>query len=137
MNMINKTLSEIGYDSKKMPLGKLGDGTIKQGLSTLQEISKVLKGNGDRKALETLSSKFYTLIPHDVGFSKMRDHIIDTNKKLKDKIEMLESLSDIKLATKMLKNEANDDTNEIDNRYNNLNCDLRPIDKNDKKYKMI
>lgn len=28
--MINNTMKEIGYDAKKMPLGKLGDNTIKQ-----------------------------------------------------------------------------------------------------------
>jgi len=136
MDMINKTLSEIGYDAKKMPLGKLGEGTIKQGLNTLKKISTALK-SGDRDKLANFSSLFYTHIPHDFGFTKMRDHIIDTAKKVKDKIEMLESLSDIKLATKMLKAAADDDSNEVDRQYNNLNCDMRPIDKSDKKYKMI
>lgn len=28
MNMINNSMKEIGYDAKKMPLGKLGDTTI-------------------------------------------------------------------------------------------------------------
>ena len=67
MNMINKTLSEIGYDAKKMPLGKLGDGTIKEGLKVLKEIAKALKG-GNQGQLAQLSSNFYTLIPTDVGF---------------------------------------------------------------------
>lgn len=30
MKMINTSMKEIGYDAKKMPLGKLGDNTIKQ-----------------------------------------------------------------------------------------------------------
>lgn len=29
VNMMNNTMKQIGYDSKKMPLGKLGDSTIK------------------------------------------------------------------------------------------------------------
>jgi len=29
MEMINKSMLEIGYDAKKCPLGKLGDSTIK------------------------------------------------------------------------------------------------------------
>lgn len=28
-NLIDKTMKEIGYDAKKMPLGKLGETTIK------------------------------------------------------------------------------------------------------------
>jgi poly [ADP-ribose] polymerase len=30
MNMINSAMKEIGYDAKKMPLGKLGDNTVKE-----------------------------------------------------------------------------------------------------------
>lgn len=29
VNVMNNTMKEIGYDAKKMPLGKLGEGTIK------------------------------------------------------------------------------------------------------------
>jgi poly [ADP-ribose] polymerase len=29
VNLMNNTMKEIGYDAKRMPLGKLGDSTIK------------------------------------------------------------------------------------------------------------
>ena len=29
-NMLNNAMKEIGYDAKKMPLGKLGDSTINE-----------------------------------------------------------------------------------------------------------
>ena len=29
VNIMNNTMKEIGYDAKKMPLGKLGESTIK------------------------------------------------------------------------------------------------------------
>jgi len=35
VNIMNKTMKEIGYDAKKMPLGKLGDNTIKQAYGVL------------------------------------------------------------------------------------------------------
>ena len=35
VNIMNKTMKEIGYDAKKMPLGKLGDNTIKQAYAVL------------------------------------------------------------------------------------------------------
>lgn len=38
MNMIQQSMKEIGYDSKKMPLGKLGDSTIKQGYQVLNDL---------------------------------------------------------------------------------------------------
>lgn len=43
--LMDTTMKEIGYDAKKMPLGKLGDGTIKQAYSILNKISKQIKGN--------------------------------------------------------------------------------------------
>lgn len=36
-------MKEIGYDPKKMPLGKLADETIKQGYSILNELQEALK----------------------------------------------------------------------------------------------
>ena len=38
LQSINRTLAEIGYDAKKMPLGKLSITTIKQGLQVLKTI---------------------------------------------------------------------------------------------------
>jgi poly [ADP-ribose] polymerase len=35
VNIMNNTMKEIGYDAKKMPLGKLGDGTIKEAYNIL------------------------------------------------------------------------------------------------------
>ena len=69
VNIINKTLSEIGYDAKKMPLGKLSENTLKAGYSALKDMEKELKKKAPNSGtLAQLSSKFYTLIPHDFGF---------------------------------------------------------------------
>jgi poly [ADP-ribose] polymerase len=84
-----------------------------------------------------LSGEFFTLIPHDFGFQHMSNFVINTPKKLKEKIEMIESLADIKLATKFISSGDDSDANEIDEHYKRLNCDLTPIDKSEKKYKMI
>ena len=35
VNIMQTTMKEIGYDAKKMPLGKLGDGTIKEAYKIL------------------------------------------------------------------------------------------------------
>ena len=45
VNMIQTTMKEIGYDAKKMPLGKLGDSTIKEAYKILNELTKAIKDN--------------------------------------------------------------------------------------------
>jgi poly [ADP-ribose] polymerase len=67
INIMNQQMKEIGYDSNKMPLGKLGKETLKEGYEILKEIEAVLDGK-KKGNLYDLSSKFYTKIPHDFGF---------------------------------------------------------------------
>ena len=64
---MNKQMAEIGYDAKKMPLGKLGKDTIQSGYKVLKQIESSIQNNR-KKDLMDLSSQFYTLIPHDFGF---------------------------------------------------------------------
>lgn len=67
INIMNQQMKEIGYDSNKMPLGKLGKETLKEGYEILKDIEAVLDGK-KKGNLYDLSSKFYTKIPHDFGF---------------------------------------------------------------------
>ena len=134
LKSINRTLAEIGYDSKKMPLGKLSTATIKQGLEVLKAIESALPSKNSN-TLQDLSSKFYSLIPHDFGFQKMANFIINTQEKLKQKVEMLESLADMKIATNIL--EASVTGSPVDSHYQKLKCNLKPIDKKDPVYKIL
>ena len=134
LKSINRTLAEIGYDSKKMPLGKLSVSTIKQGLEVLKQIETALNTN-KRNELEGLSSRFFSLIPHDFGFQKMANFIINTQEKLKQKIEMLDSLADMKIATNIL--EATASGNEADSHYDKLNCKIQPLAKTDPTYALL
>lgn len=132
---INRTLAEIGYDAKKMPLGKLSQNNIRQGLEVLKEIEAVLEGkkSGD---LAALSGRFYTLIPHDFGFQHMSKFTINTNAKLKEKVEMLDAISEMKIATNILaQNEQ--EGNPLDDHYKKLNTNLTPLDKDDPTYKIL
>ena len=40
---MNNTMKEIGYDAKKMPLGRLGDTTIKEAYGVLNQLSQAIK----------------------------------------------------------------------------------------------
>mmetsp|Transcript_64488 Transcript_64488/g.74962 ORF Transcript_64488/g.74962 Transcript_64488/m.74962 type:complete len:768 (+) Transcript_64488:42-2345(+) len=136
LKLMNNAMKEIGYDAKKMPLGKLAKTTIKAGYDVLQRISTAIQNKASRSKLEDLSSEFFSLIPHDIGFQKMNTLTLDTDKKVKDKLEMLQSLEEMQIATKILE-EAKDSGNLIDSNYAKLKCDIKPLPKEDKTYKLL
>lgn len=135
ISMMKQQMMEIGYDANKMPLGKLSKATILKGYESLKKIAAVLEGSA-QGSLENLSSEFYTVIPHDFGFHRMRNFIIDTHAKLKRKLEMVEALGEIELATKLLQDgDADDDPAYI--HYLQLKCSLEPLDHNDERFGWI
>ena len=145
-NIINDNLHEIGYDSKKMPLGKLSPVTLTNGLNILKQIELELKdGNPNRENLTKYSSNFYSQIPHDFGYKKMANFIIDTIEKVKEKIDMISVLSDMKITLKILENVESGTDEEYENQeekqlhdyYQQLNCDIRCIPKNEPIYSIL
>jgi len=65
---MNDQMKEIGYDAKKMPLGKLAKSSIQKGYEILKDISNAIENKKSRDTLMNLSSQFYSFIPHDFGF---------------------------------------------------------------------
>ena len=57
----------------------------------------------------------------------MQAFILDNKEKVKKKLEMLQSLSDIQIATKLLEAVSKAD-NEIDSNYEKLGCKIVPVD---------
>ncbi|KAF6173586.1 hypothetical protein GIB67_022945 [Kingdonia uniflora] len=88
ISMMRQQMLEIGYNAEKLPLGKLSKSTILKGYDVLKRIADII-GQSNRKQFEQLSGEFYTVIPHDFGFKKMREFVIDTPNKLKCKLEMV------------------------------------------------
>lgn len=127
-NIMNNTMKEIGYDAKKMPLGKLGESTIKEAYKVLNSLSGAIKKK-DHQQIKSLSGQFYSLIPHDFGFQKMINFILDTEEKVKQKLDMLAAISDMKITTKILENQ-NSDEDVIDQNYKKLGCKIASVDKN-------
>ncbi|TPX43361.1 hypothetical protein SeLEV6574_g05106 [Synchytrium endobioticum] len=136
-DMYAKQMSEIGYDANKMPLGKLTKSMIQQGYNYLKQIAQELqKTNPNQTAIKRSSSDFYTVIPHDFGFKV--PPVINTKAILKAKLEMCEILSDIQIATTILKNNGNEVTeNPLDANYHSLKTELNPIDTNSHEFKLI
>ena len=59
----------------------------------------------------------------------MYNFILDSEKKVKDKLEMLQSISDIQIATKLLEDVSKSD-NVIDDHYQKLKCTMVPVANN-------
>ncbi|CAL4976394.1 unnamed protein product [Urochloa decumbens] len=136
ISMMKQQMVEIGYNADKLPLGKLSKSTILKGYDVLKRISNVIS-KSDRKQLEQLTGEFYTVIPHDFGFRKMREFIIDTPQKLKAKLEMVEALGEIEIATKLLEDDSNDQDDPLYARYKQLHCDFAPVETGSEEYSMI
>lgn len=138
MKMINNQMKEIGYDAKKMPLGKLAKGSIMRGYEALKGLMEELKKNKkNMDAINQLSSDFYSEIPHDFGFARMQNFVLDTEKKVKAKLEMLQSLQDIQVFTKLLDQGGVKGVNELDSNYLKLDTTITPLDKDSERYKLL
>jgi predicted DNA-binding WGR domain protein len=99
ISQIKKTLLSMEIDLDKMPLGKLSRKHIQSGYDVLTEIQNAIEEQPINEGkLLGLSNKFYTLIPHEGNPAILRD-----TEQIKAKIEMVETLLEIEVATKMLK----------------------------------
>ncbi len=85
MNMMNNHMKEIGYNVKKMPLGKLSKDNIKKGYKILTDLSEEVKKN-NKEAISKLTNEFYSYIPHDFGFQHMSNFVLNTPEKVKAKL---------------------------------------------------
>lgn len=136
LNMMNQQMTEIGYNVSKMPLGNLSKDNIMHGYKILQELMDEVRGKKRADVVAELTNDFYSFIPHDFGFRHMSNFVLDNELKIKKKLEMLESLAEIKLATNILKS-SSEDENQLDSNYLRLNRDIRPVDKNSPEFDTI
>ncbi|WMV43069.1 hypothetical protein MTR67_036454 [Solanum verrucosum] len=163
INMMRQQMVEIGYNANKLPLGKLSKKTILKasiwsGYDVLKNIADVI-GQSNRTLLEDLSSQFYTVIPHDFGFQKMCEFVIDTPPKLKRKIEMVtdffsflnllifsfllsiilyvEALAEIEVTTKLLEDNTDIQEDPLYYQYEQLGCKLVPVEVGSQEFLMF
>ncbi|CAI2359541.1 unnamed protein product [Moneuplotes crassus] len=136
MKMIEKSVVKVGFNVKKLPLGKLSKATITKGYKVLQKIDQEMKGVGSLTNLGALSSEFYSIIPHDFGFAKLSQFVIDTRQKLKDKLELVEALGDIQIAAEIMNgvDKDNSDKNALDAKYDMMKCKIVPVEKDHEDY---
>ncbi|KAM8850853.1 poly [ADP-ribose] polymerase 2 isoform 1-T1 [Spinachia spinachia] len=126
---------EMKFDTRKAPLGKLTTEQIRAGYVALKNIEACLKKKGNSRDLLEACNQFYTRIPHDFGLKT--PPIIHTEDELKEKISLLEALSDIQIAVKMVQSSEDSDEHPLDRQYCSLGCQMQPLDSGSHEYSVI
>ncbi|UJR15000.1 hypothetical protein I4U23_001977 [Adineta vaga] len=132
---MEEALLEMKFDAKKNPLGKLSSAQIKAGYAALKDIETFIKANNFNATFVEANNTYYTRIPHEFG--RHAPPLIKTTQQLKHEIELLEALDDIEVAFSALNTDTNTRLNPIDQQYEQLKCQLHPIDPTDDIYKLI
>ncbi|KAF5557973.1 hypothetical protein FPHYL_7568 [Fusarium phyllophilum] len=133
-----QTMTSLNYDANKLPLGKLSKTTITRGFQQLKDLDALIddptlaasKWNMSMSAAtEHLSNTYYSFIPH--AFGRNRPPIIRDNTLLKREIELLESLSKMKVAAEMMKSDpkTRDTVHPLDRQFQGLGLEeMTPLD---------
>jgi len=133
---MEKAMKELEIDTRKMPLGKVSKKQIKDAFSHLKNIEHELgKPKPNNSVIVDSTSMFYTLIPHDFGMSAppvIRDPLL-----LKKKMELLDTLADLEIASKLLEESKSSGKNPLDAAYDSMRCKITPLAHSSETYKLI
>uniref|UniRef100_A0A8C9ZVR9 Poly [ADP-ribose] polymerase n=1 Tax=Sander lucioperca TaxID=283035 RepID=A0A8C9ZVR9_SANLU len=135
LKAMEECVLEMKFDTRKAPLGKLTSEQIRAGYMALKKIEDCLKKKGSSRDLLEACNQFYTRIPHDFGLRT--PPIIRTEDELKEKIALLEALSDIQIAVKMVQYSEDSDEHPLDRQYSSLRCQMQPLASSSHEYTVI
>ncbi|NXU79975.1 PARP3 polymerase, partial [Oreotrochilus melanogaster] len=140
-DMFRDAMQTMNIDVKKMPLGKLSKQQIARGFEALEELEAELQDQPLQAArLEELSSRFYTIVPHNFG--RARPPPINSPELLRAKKDMLLVLADIEVAQslqaqKVKEEEVEEVAHPLDQDYALLCCQLSLLDPASREYQLI
>lgn len=138
--MFQEAMEAMNLDIKKMPLGKLSKSQIAKGFEVIEEIEQAVQTGSNQTRLEELSSRFFTIIPHNFG--RCRPPVICDAEVIEKKKEMLLVLADIEVAQSLQAESAKPQVVEtvphpIDKDYQSLKCKLTTLGSDTEEYKVI
>ncbi|KAK1974714.1 poly polymerase catalytic domain-containing protein [Colletotrichum cereale] len=139
-------MTSMNYDANKLPLGKLSKTTILRGFQALKDLGALFNDStlADSKysmtvpeATEHLSNLYYSLIPH--AFGRNRPPVIQSGVMLKKEVDLLDSLSDMKIASDLMKVDRKAyDVHPADRQYQGLGMDeMSPIDPKSSEFALL
>ncbi|KAL3678725.1 hypothetical protein R1sor_021681 [Riccia sorocarpa] len=128
-------MMEFEINLSEMPLGKLSKRHIERGFQVLTEIQDLMNMSSDQPQKQGLivdaSNRFFTLIP------SVQPDVIKDEMTLKTKIEMLETLRDIEIASELIGSVGDTDEDPIDVHYKKLRCGIDPIPHDSDDFKLV
>ncbi|XP_056194209.1 protein mono-ADP-ribosyltransferase PARP3 isoform X2 [Falco biarmicus] len=138
-DMFQDAMQTMNINVKKMPLGKLSKQQIARGFEVLEELEAALREQPSQAALlEDLSSRFYTIIPHNFG--RARPPPINSPDLLRAKKDMLLVLADIEVAQSLQAQKVKEEeevAHPLDQDYALLCCQLSLLDPASWEYQLI
>ena len=146
LKSMNQQIMKIGYDSDKIPLGQLSPEVISQGYKFLKNLENIIGNTNDKKSINTkeiydLSSKYFTIIPHNFGMNNMHKFVINSQERIKEENELLDSIKNIKIVSGILQqtNNNNKEKNEISlkEKLNEFKYDVAYVSKEENIYSII
>ncbi|KAL2818856.1 poly polymerase catalytic domain-containing protein [Aspergillus granulosus] len=137
------TMAQMSYDAKKLPLGKLSKRTLQMGFATLKELAELAAtptlatsryGVQFQTAMEQLSNRYFTTIPH--VFGRNRPPVLNDQTYIKKEVELLETLTDMEVANSILKDASKaEDVNPLDRQFEGLGMEeMTPLDHTSTEY---
>jgi poly [ADP-ribose] polymerase len=140
---MTQTMQSMDVDTKKLPLGKISNQQIDKSFQVLEMLKKFIHPN--KKSIQKVtknprevvddhishySSQFWTMIPYACG--RKRPPFIDTDKKLEYYAELLDTLKNIQIATRILRN-----AHSLDQVYDSLGISLTPVSTTAKDFQIV
>ncbi|KAJ7313022.1 hypothetical protein JRQ81_004284 [Phrynocephalus forsythii] len=132
---MEEMVMEMKYDTRKAPLGKLTAEQIRLGYQSLQKVEACLKWKQMGRPLLEACNEFYTRIPHDFGLKI--PPLINTDQALREKMQLLEALSEIRIGIKAVQSELLDQQHPLDWSYHGLGCEIRPLEKDSPEFQLL
>lgn len=151
--MLEHSLKEMKIDLQKLPLGAISKAGMQEAFEALGMLQKVLEdetldaASRDR-AIVQHTTKFYFKVPHDFGMKA--PPMIDNLDLLRSKVELVQNLMEIELASRMMKakpkakaggggaaDEDEEDEDPMDTHYKSLNSKIKPIGRDSEDFALI
>uniref|UniRef100_A0A3S6KHI0 Poly [ADP-ribose] polymerase n=1 Tax=Juniperus drupacea TaxID=103973 RepID=A0A3S6KHI0_9CONI len=127
-------MMEFEINTSEMPLGKLSKSNIQKGFEVLTELQNLINRRDSDVSKENLiidaSNCFFTIIP------SVHPHVIRDEDELKSKIQMLETLQDIEIASNLISFE-NVDEDPLDANYKKLHCNISPLPHDSSDFQLV
>eukprot|EP01125_Pyxidicula_operculata_P022922 TRINITY_DN9686_c0_g1_i3.p1 TRINITY_DN9686_c0_g1~~TRINITY_DN9686_c0_g1_i3.p1 ORF type:complete len:514 (+),score=92.79 TRINITY_DN9686_c0_g1_i3:227-1543(+) len=136
---IDRSLVDLGVDVRR--IGEITQTSIKNAYGVLKKLESMLQPSPfqtkeqHESSLNSVSQSFYQMIPH-----RGNTQTIKTIEQIKEKSSLLEALTDIEIATRLMKEKGNEsdlNMSPIDINYRKLRTEIVPIEKYRSEFQLI